>query len=114
MRFFSTLISISILAAIVEFFLPWWTIAVVAFIVSLVTALRPGKAFLAGFLGIMLFWLVIIVLRDIPNEHILSRRMAELFHLPGYGLFILVTIFIGGIVGGLSALSGALLSTRYK
>ena len=107
MKFISTVILIALLSAVAEWFLPWWMIAVVAFVVSIFIPLKPGKAFLAGFVGIGTFWLIACTIQDVPNEHILSTRMAALFHLPGYGLFIAVTVLIGGLLGGLSAWAGA-------
>jgi len=109
MRFLLSIILIALLSAVAEHFFPWWTIGVVSFVVSASISQKPGKAFLMGFYGIALFWLVAAMLHDIANDHILSTRMAALFHLPGYWLFIAVTILIGGLVGGLSALAGALM-----
>ena|ERR1035437_1569135 len=111
MRFLLAVILIALLSAVAEYFLPWWTIAVVCFLVSLFIGGKPGKAFLMGFLGIAIFWLIAALMHDLSNEHILSTRMAALFHLPNYGLFIVVTVFVGGLVGGLSAWAGALLKT---
>jgi hypothetical protein len=98
-----------ILSVVAEYYLPWWMIGVVCFIVSLFAGMRPGRSFLLGFVAIALFWLGVALLHDITNEHILSTKMAVLFHLPNYGLFICVTVLIGGLVGGLSAWAGALL-----
>ena len=111
-RFLLSVILIAVLSALAEQWLPWWAIAVVSFMVAFVANQRPGKAFLMGFLGIAIFWLVDCIMHDIANEHILSTRMAALFHLPNYALFIVVTLFIGGLVGGLSAWAGALLRPR--
>jgi hypothetical protein len=107
MRFFITVILIALLSAAAEYFFPWWTIAVVCFLVSIFAKQRPGKAFWAGFSGIALFWFTAAMLHDVSNAHILSQRMAALFHLPHYSLFVLVTVLIGGLVGGLAALVGA-------
>jgi hypothetical protein len=115
MRFFLSVILISILAAIAEYFLPWWSIALVAFFVSLLTILTPGRAFLMGFLGIALCWLVAALVSDFANDHILSNRMASLFfHFPLGYLFIAVSAFVGGLVGGVAAWSAALLRGRYR
>ena len=108
-RFLLSVILIAVLSAVAEQWLPWWTIAVVCFIVALVANQRPGKAFLMGFMGIAIFWLVDCTMHDIANEHILATRMAALFKLSNYALFIVVTVFVGGLVGGLSAWAGALL-----
>ena len=112
MRFLLSVILIILLSALAEYFLPWWSVAVVAFLVSAFIAQKPGKAFLAGFSGIAIFWLLACLVKDMANDHILSTRMAALFHLPNYGLFIVVTVFIGGLVGGLAAWSGALLRPK--
>lgn len=106
MKFIVSVLLIAVLAAVVAWFLPWWTVAIVAFIIGG----QSKNAFLAGFCGVALCWLVAAVFRDMANDHILSGRMAVLFKLPNYGLFICVTVFIGGLIGGLSAWSGALLT----
>lgn len=109
MRFFLAVIFIAVLSAIATWFLPWWMIAVVSFIVVLLVPQKKGRAFLAGFCGVGLFWLAGALVHDLPNQHILSARMAELFHLPHYSLFILVTALVGGLIGGLSAWAAGLL-----
>ena len=112
MKFLLSVILIALLSAVAEMFMPWWSIAVVAFLVSLFVTLRPGSAFLAGFVGVAFFWLTSALIHDIANGHILSKKMAVLFHLPNYILFILVTAFIGGLIGGLSSWAGALIRPR--
>jgi hypothetical protein len=108
MRLIFSIICIALVAGIAEYFFPWWIAALVTFIIVFSIEIKPAKAFLAGFLGIFLLWLSISLYKDLPNEHILSQRMAVLFKLPHYGLFLLVAALIGGIVGGLSGWSGAL------
>ena len=105
MKFIGSVLLIALLAAVVAYFLPWWTVAIVAFFLGG----RSKNAFLAGFCGVALCWLVAALCQDMANDHILSGRMAVLFKLPNYGLFICVTVLIGGLVGGLAAWSGGLL-----
>jgi hypothetical protein len=112
MRFFSGVILIAILSAAAEFFLPWWTCALVCFLVALLIRQGAGRAFLMGFCGVGLLWLIAALLHDLANAHILSSRMALLFKLPNYGLFIVVTVFVGALIGGLAASAGALLKPR--
>lgn len=114
MRFFLAILSIIILSAIIAPFSPWWIIAVITFLVCLVLGTKAGSSFFAGFLGIAIYWLIMALIKDIPNEHILSTRMAKLFQLPGYGLFMVVTIFIGGLVGGMAALSAAYIRKAFS
>jgi hypothetical protein len=112
MRFFISLILIMVFSFLAELVMPWWSIAIVAFAVCYFYSLRPGIAFLSGFLSIAIFWLLVILIRDNANAHILSTRMAALFNLPGYPLFILLALVVGGLVGGLAAWAGALYGTR--
>ena len=109
MRFLGSIILISLLSAFVTWFMPWWMIAVVSFAVGFVIHLSSARAFFSGFLGIALFWLIAILFIDNANDHILSMRMAKLFSLHNYWLFILVDIIVGGLVGGLASWSGAVL-----
>ena len=88
------------------FFLPWWVIAVVPFLVAVVLVQRPGNGFVSGFFAVGLLWAILILKTDAANEQLLSTRMAQLFGL-SHGLFLLVNIFLGALVGGLSGWSGA-------
>ncbi len=112
MRFLLSVILIALLSGVAENFFSWWSIAVVSFIVAVFFSQKPGKSFLSGFCGVAVFWLVACLMHDMVNDHILSMRMAVLFHLPNYRLFIAVTVLIGGLVGGLSAWAGSLIRPR--
>lgn len=108
MRFFLTILIIALVSAIGEMIFPWWIIGIVSLLAGMLAGLKPGKSFLAGFLAIGIFWLVAALCHDLPNDHILSQRMAILlFKKPTYPLFLLVIAIIGGLVGGLCSLTGA-------
>lgn len=112
MRALNTTILTIAACALAEWLMPWWTVALVAFVIAILAALRPGKAFLTGFLGVGLWWLIAALYRDIPNHHILTTRMAGVFSLPSYWLYILVTVIIGGLTGGMAAAAGALVNRK--
>ena len=105
MKFILSVVLIALLSAVVAYFLPWWSVAIVAFFIGG----RSRKAFLAGFCGVALCWLVAALTHDLANDHILSSRMAVLFKLPNYSLFMCVTVLVGGLIGGLAAWSGSML-----
>ncbi len=108
MKIFLTILIIALVSAFGEMFFPWWIIGPVSFVGGVLTGFKPGKAFLSGFLAIGLFWLVAALVRDLPNDHILSQRMAILFFKkPSYPLFLIVIAIIGGLVGGVCSLTGA-------
>lgn len=108
MRFLSALLVMVLFSYCASYALPWWSIAIVCFVVAMGFKLRNGLAFLSGFLAVFILWLLIALLRDQANEQILSTRMATLFKLNNSYLFITVAAFVGGLVGGLAAWSGGL------
>lgn len=89
-----------------QFLLPWWILAVVAFVLAGWVATKGSQAFWSGFNGIALSWLVVGLFYYIRNDGILAERVATLFKLPHPGLLLLVTILLGGLVGGTAALAG--------
>ena len=94
-------------------YFPWWSIAIAAFLSVLLIPLASGRAFLAGFLGVFLLWFLLALWIDIKNQHILSTKIARIFPLGGSSFAILlVTAFIGALVGGLGALSGSYLRKK--
>jgi hypothetical protein len=105
---------ILILSFICSYFLPWWMIAIIAFAAAYIASKKPGMSFLSGFAGVFIAWTVLALLKSIPNDNILAGRVAKLFQLPNWILLLLVTALIGGLVGGLAALSGALARKSFK
>ena len=93
----------------------WWSIAIIAFIVALLIRQSISRSFLSGFSGIFLLWALVALWIDIKNKGILSHKIAQLFPLGGSGaLLILVTAFVGALVGGFAAMSGASLLPKRK
>ena len=114
MRFISSIVVTSILSYLAVVFLTWWSMLLVVFIVAIILGFSPGRAFGFGFLSVILFWLVVILFKDIANEHILSARMAVLFGLPNFFVFVIVNIVLGGILGGLAGFSGAYMGVAFR
>ena len=114
MRFTLFIVLTVIFSAISTLFLPWWMIAVVPFLISLLMKQKGGKSFLGGFIAIAAFWFAAALMKDAPNNHLLSQRMAVLFHLSDYGLLMCIVAVLGGLVGGLAAWSGSLISNVKK
>ena len=113
MKVLVAVILTALLAVVGGLYFPWWTIAIASFISVLLIPMRTTKAFLAGFLGIFILWAILAWWIDVKNDSILSRKVAQIFPLGGSSfLLILVTAFIGGLVGGLGALCGSYLRNR--
>jgi hypothetical protein len=112
MKLISSIVLTAFLAYVLGIYstLPWWSFAISSFIVALAVHQKPGKAFLTGFLGLFLLWVVLAFMKDAANDHILSQKVAMILPLGGsYIVLILITGIIGGLVSGLSALSGSYL-----
>ena len=101
---------ILIVSLLLQFFLPWWIIAPVAFGLTFWKAQSAGRAFGSGFLAIFVLWVIVSLISSVPNENLLANRVAEMLTLPassfGWLIILLVTGIIGGLVAGLSALAG--------
>jgi len=101
---------ILILSFATSYLLPWWTVAIAAFLSALLVGKTSGRSFWSGFGAVSMVWIVLALLKSIPNENILAGRVVQLFPLPNNWLWLpLVTGVIGGLVGGMGALSGVLL-----
>ena len=115
MKLLVAIILTALMAFVSGIYFPWWSLAIASFIVATLVHQRAGKAFLAGFAGIFLLWAGLCWWIDIKNEGILSSRIAELLKLGGSSLLlILVTGFIGGLVGGFGAMAGSFLRSSEK
>ena len=99
---------IAVLSTVAQVFLPWWSAAIIAFAVELLLGRHDRLAFFSGFYGICIPWLLLSAYIDIKSGSVLSIRILEMFHLPGYGLILVVlTGLLGGLVGGMASLSGS-------
>lgn len=107
-------IIILILSLIAGFITPWWAAAIIAFVTALYAAKSPSQAFWSGFLAVFIVWAVLILFKTVPNDHILASRVAVLFHLPHWTLLLIITALIGGLVGGMSALSGLMVKRVFE
>jgi hypothetical protein len=115
MKFVVATLLTGLLAFIAGIFLPWWSLALVAFGVALLVRQTNGFSFLAGFLGIFLMWALVAAWIDWQNKSLLSQKIAQLFPLGGSSLLlVLVAAFVGGLVGGFAALSGSLLRRLFE
>lgn len=113
MKLLIAIILTALLSFVGGLYLPWWSIAIAAFISILLVPMKSGKAFLAGFLGVFILWALLAWWIDMKNEHVLSKKIAEIFPLGGASIaLILVTAFIGALVGGVAAMSSGFLRKK--
>lgn len=115
MKFYISIMLTALLSLAFGMYMPWWSIALAAFIVAVVIPQKPGKSFLTGFIALFLLWGILALYIDAQNEHILSQRVAELIiKSKSSFVMILLTALIGALVGGFAALSGSYLRKTGK
>jgi hypothetical protein len=109
MKFILNVILAALIAAILQWTLGyWWLVGVAAFFIGTLTGGRSGmRSFFIGFWGIALLWAGYAFYQSFPNEFMLAEKMATIFQLKGNSFAMLgITALVGGLVGGMSALSG--------
>ena len=113
MKIIVSIVLTALLSFVGGLYLPWWTIAVAAFIVAMIIPQFAWKAFISGFLGVFILWTLIAWWIDIKNQGILSSKIAVLFHVGSSGItMIFISALIGGLIGGFAAMSGSYLRQK--
>ena len=114
-RFLTQLISIIVIAFLLEQFLPWWSIGIAAFTGALVFPMNKGwKNFGTGFLAILLLWVGAAIHLDSKSGFLISNRLGSLAGLPVPTLLLpLIGGIIGGLVAGFAALAGGHFLTAF-
>jgi hypothetical protein len=105
MKFFTQTLVTIICSFIVQYFLPWWTLAIVAFAVGYYFNNKGFISFAAGFIGVGVLWLTMAFYIDSSTQSILVSKVGKLFPV---NIFVLMVI-VGGLVGGFAGLTGTLL-----
>lgn len=111
MKFIIQVITIIILGFVLEFFLPWWCIAIAAFLGGIIFDTRAN--FGAGFLAIALLWTITAMFRELSAAAPLTEKVAAIFML-NKPLLFLITALIGGLVGGFGAMTGGAVHRRRR
>lgn len=113
MKFFLTTLAILLLSFCACIYFPWWSIAIVAFVVSALIPQKPLWSFLSGFIALLVLWGVLSTWTSMQNENILAHRVSLLIlKNDSPALLIILTTFIGAIIGGLAALTASYLKPK--
>ncbi len=100
-------IVIALLVFITQYLLDyWWLIAVDAFLAAILVGKSGLSSFLSGFLAVGLVWFGMAFYLNYQNEGLLMGRIAEMFFNMMPIWILVITAFIGGLVGGFAALTG--------
>jgi ABC-type antimicrobial peptide transport system permease subunit len=110
MKFLISIVLTVILAFALGLFLDWWSIAIAAFVASLFIPQHPWRAFVAGFLALLLLWGGYSFFINQRNGGLLASKIASVLPLSGnIGLLLFVTALVAGLVGGFASLSASFL-----
>jgi hypothetical protein len=115
MKFFISLILTALLSFAACLFLPWWSIALAAFLVAVMIPQRPGRSFLTGFTALFLLWGILSFWISMKNDHILAHKVSlVMLKMDSPYLLMFATALIAALVGGMAALSGSYLRSSKK
>ena len=113
MKFAASILLILLLSFLACLYFPWWSIALIAFVVSVLIPQKPGAAFFSGFGALFLLWGILSFWISTNNDHILAHRVSILIlKTDSPFLLILTTALIGALVGGLAALTGSFIRSK--
>lgn len=108
MKFIVSILLTALIAFAMGLQLPWYSIAIAAFIVALCIPQKGGKAWLAGFLGVFLIWVLLALIQTKNGGENIATQMATIFPLQGNAVLLaIISATIGGLLGGFAALSGS-------
>jgi len=114
MKFIVQIIFIAGGCYVAELFFPWWSIAVVSFLMAAMIFSNGLIAFLSGFLGVGMLWSFFAWKIDQDTNSILTNKIAVLFELEQPFILLVATGIIGALVGGFAALSGSHFRSLFK
>ncbi len=108
-------LTIVVLAFILGYFIDWWAVAIAAFIGGFFFGNASGETFAKGAAAISTLWLIMVWYYHFSTQGILSNKIAQVLPVGGSaGILILVTVLIGGLVGGWGAMSGFLIRNLFR
>ena len=112
MKFIVSVLLIALISVAICLYFPWWTIAIVAFLVSSLIPQNPGRSFLAGFMALFLLWGALAWFISSNNDHLLAKKVALILKMGSPVALIVATALIGAMVAGFAALAGSYLRRK--
>jgi hypothetical protein len=105
MKFTLQLLLTAAVCFVLQTFLPWWSMPIGAAAVGYFLGNKNGVSFFAGLLAISILWLAVAFYIDATTHSILTDKVNKLLPINAFVL----TALVGGLTGGLGALTGSLL-----
>ena len=108
MKLIVSIILIMLLSFTACIYFPWWSIAIVAFIIPVIIPQRAVMSFISGFLSLFVLWGALSFWISSSNGHIFTHKVSLVILRVGNPyLLILASALIGALVAGSAALAGS-------
>lgn len=109
MKYLLSAVLIALLSFLLSLYMPWWSIAVVAFCIGWWLMKSPFWSFINGFISIFLLWGGLAFYISSANNNILAHKISLLVLQKDDPLMLIgLTALIGALIAGFAALSGTL------
>ncbi len=106
MKFIFRIILIAILTYFTSLYLPWWIIVVASALAAYLLHGSTISAFISGFLGGGVVWLLVSWMRDLETKSIISNKIVQLFPFEDPIFLIIGSGIVGGLAAGFGAATG--------
>lgn len=107
--------AILVLGFLAQMYFPWWSVAVVAFLVGCFVHVSASSSMAYGTAAVTLLWCTYAGFQSSANSGIMSGVISDMFGGKVSGTqFIFVTGLIGGLVGGFAAMTGTMLRDLFN
>ncbi len=109
LTWYQSTFAIILFGFILTYFLPYWWLVVPVAGLSLLFGKKYRSAmpaFLSGFIGVALLWLIWMLFFQYQNDGILAGRIAGVLNISSAWLLIVISCCISGFLGGLGGLCG--------
>ena len=108
-------VTVIILVFVMGYLFEWWTVAIASFIGGAILGKSSGETFAKGMVAVIIVWLLMVCYYHFSTQGILSNKIAQILPVGGNAaVLIVVTVLIGGIVGGWAAMSGFLVRNLFR
>ncbi len=108
MKLIVSIILIMLLSFTACIYFPWWSIAIVAFIVTAIIPQSALMSFISGFIALFILWGAVSLWISSKNGHILAHKVSlVILKADNPYLLMLVSALIGALVAGFAALAGS-------
>ncbi|WP_226390510.1 hypothetical protein [Penaeicola halotolerans] len=97
---------ILILGYFLTYMYPFWILMVSALVIGLIMDTKGFTAFISGFVAVGILWVLLAFFVASSNGDLLVDKIALLFPGQNQAVIYGLTFLVGGLIGGISSLTG--------